>query len=59
MAKSCKHWKLHDAIKSVGSVSEQAEAMLSVLKQPSMKQVSKKIGLKLPQVVKAAIYDQV
>ena len=57
MARSWKCHKLHDAIKSIGNVNEQAEVMLSVLKQPSMAEVSKTIGLKLPRMIKAAVYN--
>ena len=58
MAKSSKHHKLHDAIKSMGTVSEQAEAVASVLKMPSMKEVSRKVGSKLLWTIKAAVYNQ-
>ena len=58
MAKSYKCCKLHDAIKSMGTVSEQTEAVASVLKLPSIKEVSRKVGFKLPCTVKAAVYNQ-
>ena len=58
MAKPWKHHKLHDAIKCIGNVNKQTEVMLSVLKQPSMKEVSQNIGLKLPRTIKAAVYNQ-
>ena len=58
MAKSWKCRKLHDTIKSMGTVAEQVEAVTSVLKLPSMKLLARKIGLKLPQTVKAAVYNQ-
>ena len=58
MAKSQKCHKLHDTIKSMGTVAEQAEAVTSVLKLPSMKPLARKIGFKLPWTVKAAVYNQ-
>ena len=58
MAKSWKCRRLQDTIKSMGTIAEQAEAVTSVLKLPSMQPLAKKIRLKLLRTIKAAVYNQ-
>ena len=48
MVKSRKHQQLCQSIKSIGTTAEQVQTLSSVLVDPSMKAVSKGIGLKLP-----------
>ena len=57
MVKSRKCQQLCQCIKSIGTTAEQVQMLSSVLTDPSMKAVSKGIGLKLPHESLAVMYN--